>query len=99
MVLVTNIDFPRLLAVSNFRSTQFSTELTYGTLAGLLANECKQVKSAEVYWEGDTSGICNVLNRNGIQPVESVNAIQAGMKILQVVSDEVSILINIKYMR
>lgn len=99
MVLVTNIDFPRLLAISNFRRTQFNTEITYDSLRGLLANQCKGVKSAEIYWDGDTNGICDVLVSQGISPVANVNTIQAGMKILQVIDDNVACLIDIKYMR
>lgn len=99
MILVTNINFSRLLAMSGFSKTSFSTEIHYDTLGGLISTELKDVKSAEVYWEGDTSGITDVLVRNGISPVASVNKIQSGMKILEVMSDDVSILIDIKYMR
>jgi hypothetical protein len=99
MILVTNFDLPTLLAVSGFARTQFSTETTYDTLNGLLANQCRGAKSAEIYWDGNTNGICEVLVRQGIEPVNSVNKIQPGMKILQVVNDNVCCMIDIKSMR
>lgn len=99
MILVTNINLTRLLAVSGFGKIDFSTEIHYNTLGGIISTELKDVKSAEVYWEGDTSGICDVLTRNGIIPVASVNKIQSGMKILEIMSDDVAALIDIKYMR
>lgn len=99
MLLVTNIDLPSLLAVSNFRKTNFSVEITYDSLMGILTNQCKDVKSAEIYWSGSTGEICDLLSRQGIAPVANVNTIQSGMKILQVVNDNVAALIDIKYMR
>lgn len=99
MVLVTNLSLAPLLRCSGFPATAFSMSVCYDTLDNLISKQLKDTKSAEVYWDGDTDGICNVLRRHGITPVNSVNVIQKGMSIISVVSDNCALLYHITGMR
>lgn len=99
MLLVTNIEFGGLLRESGFSRSVFSTSIIYSTLDDILEHKCKGVKTAEIYWSGNNNGICNILSNRGIQPVSSVNAIQTGMKILQVFDTNSCLLIEIKQMK
>lgn len=99
MVLVSNVYLPILFAESGINHVSMSIDVEYGTLMEIISRNLKDVKSAEMYWNGDMSGICDVLRRNGIEPVRSVNKIQAGMQILVVRNENSAILYNIRFMR
>lgn len=99
MVLVTNLSLAPLLRCSNFPATSFSMSVHYDTLANIISKYMKDVKSAEIYWDGDADGICDILRRSGITPVNSVNVIQKGMSIVSVVSENCVLIYRINDMK
>lgn len=95
MLLVTNLDYLTLLRESNFDATTFELKVCYDTLDALVSKKCSKIKSAEMYWSGNSNGICNYLRNKDITPVTNVNPIQEDMKILQVFNEEHCLYIHI----
>ena len=95
MLLVTNNEFTRLLMCSGYGDTTFNAKIYYDSLDSLLDKYCSGIRSAEMFWQGNTQGIYNVLTKHRIEAVRSVNKIQSGMKILYVISDANALLIDI----
>lgn len=98
MVLVTDMNLPDLLHQSGYNGMDFSIEVHVESLHGLLNRFLKGCRSAEIYCSSNSGWICDILRQNGIEPVQSVNKIQSGMKILQFYNNEFSILYDIRHM-
>lgn len=99
MILVTNLSLAPLLRCSGFPATSFAMSVYYDTLDNVINKCMKDAKSAEIYWDGDVDGICDILRSRGITPVNSVNVIQKGMSIVSIVNENCVLVYHINDMK